>query len=68
MKYINIPAFIVPENLDELVSKQQVQPLSFCLNCPGYVLCSCGRCHNTLGCNEPCGYDQDASQQKEGAA
>jgi hypothetical protein len=52
--YIQLHKLIMPKYLPTEAELQgMVRPLNFCSTC-GYVLCSCGNCHNSELCNEPC--------------
>ena len=57
MAEIHIFNLIPPKSLPtEEELQQMTHPLNFCTEC-GYVLCSCGNCHNSELCNEMCLYD-----------
>ena len=54
-KFIEIPNFIKPANLDEIIANQKPRPLNICSDCK-HVKCSCGGCHSRI-CAEACAYE-----------
>jgi hypothetical protein len=53
---------IMPESLPtETELQHMTRPLSLCSTC-NYVLCSCGNCHNSELCDEPCLYETEESE------
>ncbi len=65
---IHLPQFFIPDNVHILTTPEEIAQHShsweLCTAC-GYVLCSCGNCHNSLQCNEPCGYDQESEKKND---
>ena len=63
-EFFNLFGLYVPDHRPlptEQQLQQMVRPLNFCSTC-GYVLCSCGNCHNSELCNESCLYDQSEGE------
>ena len=55
---------IMPENLPtEAELQAMTRPLALCSTCHS-VLCSCGNCHNTMLCNEPCLYETQTEEEE----
>ena len=52
--YIQMPVWHSHKPLpSEEELEARTRPLQLCNTCH-YVLCSCGNCHNTVLCKEPC--------------
>ena len=62
-EFFNLFGLYFPKPLPtETELQDMVRPLSFCSTC-SYVLCSCGNCHNSQLCNEPCLKYTEESEQ-----
>ena len=60
MGFLTIPKFTmtnaVREHLELSKTHLQSRPLDICKAC-NHIKCSCGHCHNSLQCAEPCLYE-----------
>jgi hypothetical protein len=63
--FVNIPKFYFPKPLPD-PNTLKSHPWQLCGECQ-YLLCSCGNCHNSELCNQPCSHDDPGSEAGDDA-